>query len=117
MEIVSDFEVKVIDADDATGMVVEFECYYSVICAVTEVPFIGSVMITYSVGEQFVEFESFERWVNSLSTRTFTIELFCKTVFDKLNEVLSDALSLAVTVEAFTNVHGKARASMYVEKE
>lgn len=62
-------------------------------------------------GGRLLEFEAFERWLVGLALESFTIESLCRTVFDKLTDVLGD-VPLSVAAEACTTVHAPVTATI-----
>lgn len=80
-------------------------------CSVGKQPFAGSMEITYRPGETLVEFESFERWLKSISSRPMTIEDLCRLTFDSLRKALGN-IPLRVVVDARTTVHAPVRATI-----
>ena len=84
---------------------------YSVICSIGEIPFHGTIDITYQPKEAILEFESFDSWLKSIALQSMTIEGLCRLVFDVLNEVFGD-IPLSVKVHAETTVHAPASAQI-----
>jgi len=98
-------------SNDCEIELVEFYPTFSVICSVGKAPFHGVIEITFIPAESLLEFESFEAWLRSIATESFTIESFCREVYDRLAETLRPEY-LRVKVNAETMVHGPASAQI-----
>lgn len=90
---------------------VEYCPSYSAICKVGNAPFYGEITIVYFPKDDLLEFESFEEWLRSMTLNRFTIESFCREVFDALEDLLGD-VCLSVEVYARTTVHGPVICSI-----
>ena len=82
---------------------------YSVICSVGNAPFSGIMEIEFQPAEELLEFESFEKWLFSISMTSETIESLCRLVFDNLTNILGE-IPMIVRVNATTQVHSPASA-------
>ncbi len=97
--------------NDAGPVSVQYAPAFSCLCTVGHRPFYGTVRITFAPGDRLLEFEAFERWLVGLALESFTIESLCRTVFDKLTDVLGD-VPLSVAAEARTTVHAPVTATI-----
>ena len=97
--------------NDAGELRVEYAPEFSTLCSVGRRPFYGTLRIAFEPGDLLLEFEAFERWLASLALQSFTIESLCRTVFDKLTDVLGD-VPLSVAAEACTTVHAPVTATI-----
>ncbi len=63
--------------------------------------------IEYEPADTLLEFESFEKWLRTLSLKEMTIEGLARLIFDKLDDVLGE-IPLTVAIQAETTVHAPA---------
>lgn len=91
--------------------IVRYYPEFSIICSIGHAPFYGTIEIEYQAADVLLEFESFETWLRSIAQTNETIESLCRLVFDQLTHALG-AVSLIVTVNAETIVHGSASATI-----
>lgn len=82
---------------------------FSAICSIGGASFYGVVEIEYEPAEYLLEFESFEKWLKSLSLDELTVEDLSRVIFDKLSENLGD-VPLIVSLNAQTTVHAPVTA-------
>lgn len=83
----------------------------SAVCAIGKAPFHAQAVITYHPNALLLEFESFERWLHSISMTNTTIEGLTRLIFDALVAVLGD-IPLEVTLHASTAVHAPVTATI-----
>lgn len=84
---------------------------YSTVCSIGQASFWGEMEIVYKPSSKLLEFESFEKWLKTLTLKQLTIEDLCRLVFDTLSEVFGD-IPLSVTIHAKTTVHAPVSATI-----
>lgn len=88
---------------------ITFHPQFSTICSVGNAPFWGIVNLEYKPGGELLEFESFEKYLESYALEKYTIESITQSIFDNLVRVLGD-IPLRVEIQARTTVHAPASA-------
>jgi len=97
--------------NDCKIQLIKYHPSFGVICLVSNSPFHGTMDIVFNPQESLLEFESFEAWLKILVLKEFTVESFCRLVFDELSKALGD-IPLCVTVHARTTVHAPVSATI-----